>query len=288
VPFADARRARRGFTLVEVLVALVIAGLLGAVIFQMMSGQSRIVATQSAKEEAQQNVRGALEVISSELRGAMPQGILTADAQALTYMQPRMWGHVCGAPGINTITALFPNTGGLALTAGEATGVMVNTGTIATPNWSPAPPLRSQVTGIRVVGNASWAACDAMDPSGDLQAVEIDAPLLGALGTANRIVMLYTMTRYDLGQTNGAWWLQRNNGMNNGQYVQQPLAGPVEQAKVRFQYFANDPNTPLGTPVAAPGTIRMVRVQVVTNSAQTLNGRAQRDSGAVTVMLRNN
>jgi hypothetical protein len=32
----------------------------------------------------------------------------------------------------------------------------------------------------------------------------------------------------------------------------------------------------------------MVRVQVVTNSSQTLNGRTQRDSGAVTVMLRNN
>jgi hypothetical protein len=32
----------------------------------------------------------------------------------------------------------------------------------------------------------------------------------------------------------------------------------------------------------------MVRIQVVTNSAQQVGGRTQRDSGAVTVMLRNN
>lgn len=285
---ADARRARRGFTLVEVLVALVIAGLLGAVIFQMMSGQSRIVAVQSANEEAQQNVRGALEVISSELRGAVPAGIVTADAQVLAFMQPRMWGHVCGAAGANTLTALFPNTGGIALTAGEATGVMVNTGTIAAPVWDPVPPARIQVTGIRAVGTATWAACAGLSPSGDLQAVEIDGTGLGARAVAGRTVVLYTMTRYDLGPVGTATWLQRNNGMTNGQYVQQPLAGPVEPAKVQFQYFAANPNTPLGTPVAAPGTIRMVRVQVVTNSAQTLNGRVQRDSGAVTVMLRNN
>ncbi|HEX6040741.1 PilW family protein [Longimicrobium sp.] len=286
--YADVRRARRGFTLVEVLVALVIAGLLGAVIFQMMNGQSRIVAAQSAREEAQQNARGSLEVISSELRGAMPGGILAADAQSLTYMLPRVWGHVCGTSGANTLTALFPNTGATLPAAGEATGVMVNTGTLTAPSWSPAPPTRIQVTAIRNVGGPTAAACSALGASGDLVALEIDGAGLAAHGAQNRTVVLYTMTRYDLGQTGGASWLQRTSGMSNGQYVQQPLAGPVEPAKVQFQYFGTSATTPLGTPVATPSSIRMVRVQVVTNSAQTLNGRVQRDSGAVTVMLRNN
>lgn len=269
--------------------ALVISGILGAVIFQMMAGQSRIVAVQSAKEEAQQNVRGALEVISSELRGAVPAGLLSADAQALTFMQPRMWGFVCGGAG-NTVTALFPTTGALALAPGEATGVMVNRGPLAAPVWAPLPPLRVSVSDIRVVGGPTAAACAAagLNASGALQAVEIDAPGIGALAVAKSTVMLYTMTRYDLAQVDGAWWLQRSNGMEDGRFVQQPLAGPVEPAKVGFTYFANDPNAPLAMPVATPANVRMVRVQVVTNSSQTLNGRTQRDSGAVTVMLRNN
>lgn len=267
--------------------ALVISGILGAVIFQMMAGQSRIVAVQSAKEEAQQNVRGALEVISSELRGALPAGLLTADAQALTFMQPRMWGFVCAGAG-NTVTALFPTTGALALTPGEATGVIVNTGTLTAPVWAPLPPLRVAVSGIRVVGGPTAAACAGLNASGALQAVEIDAPGIGVMAAAKRTVMLYTMTRYDLAQVDGKWWLQRSNGMENGQFVQQPMAGPVERAKVGFTYFANDPNAPLAMPVATPANVRMVRVQVVTNSTQTLNGRTQRDSGAVTVMLRNN
>ncbi len=285
--YADTRRARGGFTLVEVLVALVISTLLAAVVFQMMSGQSRIVATQSAKEEAQQNVRGALEVISSELRGAVPAGILSADAQALTFMQPRMWGLVCGGAG-NTVTALFPTTGAIVPTPGEATGVMVNQGSLAAPVWAPAPPLRVQVTRIEDMGGPAWGTCAGLNASGSLRAFQIDAAGIGALAVPQRTVVLYTMTRYDVAQVGSAWWLQRSNGMDNGQYVQQPLAGPVERDKVGFTYFGANAAAPLAVPVATPGNVRMVRVQVVTNSSQTLNGRAQRDSGAVTVMLRNN
>lgn len=287
MPYADLRRARGGFTLVEVLVALLISTVLAAVIFQMMSGQSRIVAVQSAKEEAQQNVRGALEVISSELRGAVPAGILAAEAQSLTFMQPRMWGFVCGGAG-NTVTALFPVTGAIVPTPGEATGVVVNRGTLATPDWAPAPPLRVQVTRIQDVGGPAAGDCAALSASGSLRAYEIDAPGIGLLAVPQRTVMVYTMTRYNLAEIGGAWWLQRSNGMDDGQYVLQPLAGPVEPGKVGFTYFGNDPNAALATPVGTPGDVRMVRVQVVTNSTQTLNGRTQRDSGAVTVMLRNN
>ena len=72
---ADLRRRSGGFTLVELLVALVISGVLMATVFQILTGQSRAVAVQGAREESQQNVRGALEIVASELRTAVPQEI---------------------------------------------------------------------------------------------------------------------------------------------------------------------------------------------------------------------
>lgn len=294
--YPDAGRGRGGFTLVELLVALTISSMLAAVIFMMMSGQSRIVAVQSAKEEAQQNVRGALEVLSSELRGAVPQGILAADDQSLTFMQPRMWGIVCpqvdgSEPTGNTLTALFPITGSINPTAVEATGVMVNTGNnLGAPTWAPAPPARAVLGDLQTVaGGPAAPGCNRLGASGNLQAFQVTAPNIGDLSVARSNVMIYTMTQYDVAEVGGAWWLRRSNGMNNGQFeTPQPLAGPLERDKVGFTYFAADPADDVETPVAAPALLRMVRIQVVTNSAQTINGRAQRDSGAVTVMLRNN
>lgn len=132
------------------MVALVISGLLMTVVFQMLSGQSRMVAVQSGKEEAQQNVRGALEVISSELRGAMPGALLDAQQRSLTFMQPRAWGVVCGVAGM-TVTALFPITGAVdAWTVAEASGVLINQQMDLTlpANWLPnplAPAGRAQI-----------------------------------------------------------------------------------------------------------------------------------------------
>jgi prepilin-type N-terminal cleavage/methylation domain-containing protein len=296
VPFSPFRnRPRRaGFTLVELMVALVISGLLMAVVFQMLSGQSRLVAVQSGKEEAQQNVRGALEVISSELRGAMPGAILDARDQSFTFMQPRAWGVVCSVVG-STVTALFPDAAAVdAWNAVEASGVLVNTGTLAAPTWLPDPlnaSARARITGAQVLANGpNVGACAGMQAQGAALAVQIttDKNLVGPAGST---LLTYSLTQYDLAQVNGRWWLRRSSGVTNGAYNQQPLAGPVEQDRFRFTYFTAG-NPPVQ--VAAPGNnaaqlraLRMVQVRVASNSTQRINNRVQRDEGTITVTLRN-
>lgn len=296
MPYKLSRSSRAGFTLAELMVALVISGLLMTVVFQMLSGQSRMVAVQSGKEEAQQNVRGALEVISSELRGAMPGALLDAQQRSLTFMQPRAWGVVCGVAGM-TVTALFPITGAVdAWTVAEASGVLINQQTDPTlaANWLPAPQAaagRAQITGVQVLaGGPNVGACAGMQAQGNVQAVEIttNRVLLGARGAS---VVTYSLTQYDFAQVGGRWWLRRNSGVSGGAYNQQPLAGPLEANGFTLSYFtAGNPPALIaapGTNALALGTVRMVQVRVASNSTQTTNGRVQRDEGTVTVLLRN-
>ncbi len=290
----DARRPRGGFTLVELMVALVISGLVMATVFQILNGQSRAVAVQGAREETQQNVRGALEIISGELRTAFPQGILRADSSAITFMQPRAWGLVCGSNGPNSIDAIFPSTQALgAFSAGS--GVLVNTGA---PDWRPRPAAdagaRATVTGLQTLGNGEAGACAGAAPnnvgaSGDVVSVRITAdwPIAGLVGNLaaaeRREVMLYSMAQYDVAQSGGRWWLRRGG---------QPLAGPLARAQdFGFTYHAADPTVPVAPPGAAAAqlqALRMVRVRIATESQQKpSNDQPQRDSGTVMVMLRN-
>lgn len=278
------------------MVALLIMGVITSVLFQLLSGQSRMAAVQSAKQEAQQNVRGALEIVSSELRSAIPGAILRAEEQSVRFMQPRAWGVVCQVAG-NVVTAVFPVTGALeGWTAAAANGVLINQNAdpAGTPTWLPNPHLplaRARILGVQQLGPATSVPCGGLRAEGQAVAVRIttSAPLVGAAG---QFVVTYTLTEYDVAQDDqGDWWLRRSNGLNaNGTFNQQPLAGPLEQDLFGFTYFGSDPVNP----VAAPGTsqaglqaLRAVGVQVVSRSLQKVNNHAQRDSGAVRVMLRN-
>lgn len=291
---AEAASARRaGFTLVELLIALLIGVILMTVVFQMISGQSRTVAVQSSREEAQQNVRGALEVISADLRGAFPAGIVEAQARQITFMQPRAWGIICGVAG-NTIDAVFPVTNGPLPDDSEASGVIVNSVPPPGATWSPLPPTRAPIIDVNVLpGGPTAGLCNDDEVQGAAQVIQITTNSVTATAAAAAVgnqIATYHMTRYDLAQDDGAWWIRRSMGMDAGTYNMQPLAGPAEADGLSFSYHVDsgDASMPVpGTDAVALGTIRMISVQAMTKSSQELNGNVQRDSGSVRVMLRN-
>ncbi len=287
------RRRRAGFTLVELLIALVISSILITVVFQMVSGQTRVVAVQSSKEEAQQNVRGALEVISADLRGVFPAGVVEAQARQITFMQPRAWGVVCGS-GATSIDALFPVIPDAPLpVASQAAGVIVNaSGPTALSDWRPAPPARASVTDLTLLaGGPTAGLCNNSGAAGQVQVIQIetDAATAAEAVPGNQIAV-YDMTRYDIAEGEGGWWIRRSMGIDGGAYNMQPLAGPADADGLSFSYFVDSGDTPIAAPGASTAdlaTIRMISVQAMTKSSQELNGHAQRDSGSVRVMLRN-
>ncbi len=296
---ADLRR-RSGFTLVELMVALVIAGFIMATVFQILTGQSRVTAVQGAREETQQNLRGALEIVSSDLRAAIPQGILSAEARAITFMQPRAWGLVCGSAGANTVDAIFPSTQALdAFNPGTASGVAINVGSTTAPDWQPRTLATwAVVTGVQQLGAGDAGQClapNAMGSAGGVVSVQITAAGIEAWAAQRREIVLYSLTRYEVAQVGDDWWLHRSSGWDGAGFTMQPLAGPLAMVGgnpgLAFTYFAAPPPAPA---VGAPGTnavllaaLRRVGISVKTESQQSINNRVQQDSGAVSVTLRN-
>ena len=291
---ADLRRARGGFTLVELMVALLISSVIVAVVFQLLNSQTRFVAVQGGREEAQQNARGALEIVAGELRGAFPAGLVAGDAQSLTFMQPRLWGIVCGGAA-STVDLLVPVTGAVdQLVDGAGTGILFNTaapGTAATWNPDPANPVvpRAVVTSATLLGAGAQGNCVGRGAAGNVQTVQVTSnQAIAAMTAPDQTAVLYSLTTYQMGVADGRTWLQRSFG--TGAFNPQPLAGPLRDGHgFRLAYFAGTPAAEVnvaGNP-ALLRTVRMVQVQVVSESRSRLDGRVQSDSGVVTVMLRN-
>jgi prepilin-type N-terminal cleavage/methylation domain-containing protein len=295
---ADRPLGREGFTLVEVLVAMVLAVLLGGVIFEVVRGEGRFATVQSARQEVQQNARGALEILSSELRAAQAWGLVQADANGISFLVPRAWGVACSGGSATQRFAVFPDVpdaGALMFEVNGATGVLGNIGTDAAPNWSPNPnptsTARATVTSIATLNlDLAGNACINIRPNGDgatIRGVTINGTNLPAVPEGNTLY-LYQWVRYDLAQDGTEWWIRRSLGVGDGT-TQQPLAGPLTGADgLQLTYYQAD-----GTVLAAPGSTltnlqQVARVGIKVKAASRTQGRTnQVDSLSASVQLRN-
>ncbi|HEX8905922.1 MAG TPA: prepilin-type N-terminal cleavage/methylation domain-containing protein [Longimicrobiaceae bacterium] len=288
--YAELPRGRAGFTLIEVMVAIVLSLLLGGVIYQVLRGETRFAAVQGAREEVQQNARGALEILSSELRSAQAAGLVSATANSITFYVPRVWGISCATGTTGQMSVVFPDLAdpGVMFDLSTATGVMGNTGTVAAPTWGPAAnAARATVTStatinLAVAGNACSAIRSTANP-GIVRALTINGANLPQV-PAGQAVYLYQWVRYDVAQVDGAWWIRRSLGAADGTN-QQPLAGPLTGSTgLAFTYWDAAGNS-LGS---APANLLQVARIGITVSARSTSGAARlTETQTSSVQLRN-
>lgn len=88
---------RRGLTLVEVLIAIVMLGIVGAGITRMLNSQMGFFARSTNSRDARSVTRNALNLTRSELRMVEPNGILAATEDSITMRLPYMMGLYCAA-----------------------------------------------------------------------------------------------------------------------------------------------------------------------------------------------
>lgn len=100
--------ARRGFALSELLVALVVAGIIGVALTRLVINQARFVSKQDAVMRARGAARAALNVLTAELQMTSGGGLADATPDSITVRVPYAFGIACRKASGNTIVALFP------------------------------------------------------------------------------------------------------------------------------------------------------------------------------------
>lgn len=97
-------RNRPGFTLPDVLVSLVVMGVIGASLAQVMTVQSRMYQTQEGRSQARAVSRGATTILLADLRMVETGGgVIAASPTSITLRVPVEMGIVCTASSPATI-----------------------------------------------------------------------------------------------------------------------------------------------------------------------------------------
>lgn len=100
---------RSGFTLVELLVAVVVAGILGTALTRLLVNDSRFVARQEAMLSARRTARTATNWSAVELRMVGRGGLRIAARESVTVRVPYVFGIVCGRVSGDEILSLMPS-----------------------------------------------------------------------------------------------------------------------------------------------------------------------------------
>ncbi|MGH7510533.1 MAG: PulJ/GspJ family protein [Gemmatimonadales bacterium] len=103
---------RRGFTLVELLLSMIVTVIIGGALVKMVLGQARFMDQQEAHRNARSVARSGINRLFSDLRAVEAVGGLTAAAaggQDFTVNVPYAFGILCGITGGNVYTlSLLP------------------------------------------------------------------------------------------------------------------------------------------------------------------------------------
>jgi type II secretory pathway pseudopilin PulG len=278
-------RRPRGFTLVELMVALVLALAVGGIVSAMLLNGQRHARAVAERIALQDNVRvsalvlagdlGAIgrDEISPEASAALgyPVGarsdLLAAAPGAVTYLAARGWGLLCAvAPGPSP-AIVFPEAWWKSLRAPRSTDSLLvfaesDTGTRADDAWIHL--------GIVSVGSGSCPDGRA----GIAVRVGIPSPLSPAAldrltpGSPARLTEVMQMRYYASG---GKSWLGMRS-VSTGEAIT-PVAGPLADSAAAVRGLTLVYRDAAGAPTWTPASVRAIDIAILGVTDQPIHGR---------------
>jgi prepilin-type N-terminal cleavage/methylation domain-containing protein len=277
---------RPGFSLAELTVAMVVAGIIGVALARLIINQSRFVAMQDGMMRARSGARAALNALSSELRAVTDGGLVQAGPDSITVRVPYAFGVACGPLSGTTVVSLLP-TDSAIFSASTASGYA----------WLDSTGLWQFVTPATVGASNLWAPCLLPSPPvTTLSATGWPArgltvsPTIPVTPSAGRLVYLYQTIRYAFAASVGipgrrALW----RTVNPPGGTRDELVAPFDSS-ARFEFLVGGAYTLQSTPPAVLDSVRGVRVKLVGTSETAPQGRSQpvRFDLTTDILFRNN
>jgi prepilin-type N-terminal cleavage/methylation domain-containing protein len=294
--------SRRGFTMVELLVALVLLGLVSTALYRVLVNNQRVYLAQTQRIDLSQNIRAATNILPAEFHelDAFDGDITAMSATSISIRAMRWLSFVCVPPvlaGVNN---------GLTM--------VVRGGTVGQPMYYGSRSINTATDSILVYldGNATTRTDDYWVPAQLTASVAATCPAVGAVTAAQQPARLLTFNGTFIAGTNVAnaipmgapvrgyervtyqlyqpagdtlWYI----GFQPAGGTMQPLIGPITANGLSFAYYdVNGAVTAVRTQVARID----ITVRARTQSAVRRGGMAAAavviDSVSTSVALRNN
>ena len=303
VPMSLGRRphGRRGFTMVELLVALVLLGLVSAALYRVLANNQRLYMAQTQRIDLSQNIRAAGNILPAEFRelDASEGDIIAMSATSITIRAQRWLSFVCQIPVLGGAS-----WNGLSMIVrGGQTGQKGFYGSRGIQNtdslliyWDGDQTIRTDdYWPVGGVVNAVAGNCPDVPPTPGTVLTFNASSNPVAFATANKLgaitlgapVRGWERVTYSLQQNaaDGQWYLY----MQPFGQTAQPLIGPLLSNGLSLSYF-----TTAGAVTAVPAQVARIDITVRgrTRNAIRKGGQAAAqvavDSIVTSVALRNN
>jgi prepilin-type N-terminal cleavage/methylation domain-containing protein len=281
------RGAEKGFTLVELMVVVVLAGVVLGAIGQLLQSNQRFYRSQSQVLEVEEGLRAVAQLVPAELRDLSAWGgdIIAMGRDSITLRAMRSLGVICAPPNVAAGTVVVADSlsfGWRAVDPARDRALVFRDGDPATADddrWLDLGVSSVSAGAACGDGSAGTTVHLAGSPA-DLDGVSMGSPLR----TYERVT--YRLYADDQGLS----WLGER-GYSDGRWsALSPVAGPLRRVGgLSFSYYDS-----VGAPTAVPTAVARIGVVARGLSAgpielpgRTASGRQYEDSIVVQAALRN-
>lgn len=291
--------SRRGFTIIELLVAMVLFLIVSASIYSLLNNTQRVSRAQAERVDMQSNMRAGALVLPSDFKmigydtvpgsATVTSDILAMGPDSIMFRAIRASGIVCQFNATNTIVidtsaSRYYSAYRTPVTSGRDSLMVFLDGDSTTSSddqWASGLPISSVGTGT-CSGNYGSRSGLQVGTTIAYTGTSADALKLGAPFRSYEVMV------YRLYQSGSKYYLGARSA-SNSETSFQPVLGPLTPSGLRFDYYDST-----GTATTASRkAVRSIQVTLIAQSDQAVNGAGggtqsvKNDSVVTRVTLRN-